>query len=829
MLKLQQFRDKAHGLPDLLNFALMPEDGIVQGKDGCLMASWYYRGEDLASCTHAELATISARLNASLCALGSGWMSHTDSIRRFIEGYPKGGHFPDPTTRVIDEERRALFEAEGIHLEGLYAFTLTFLPDSKTAQKVKDFLYEGGEVGQRNAHTIADRVVAGFKQQIDEFEGVLSGLFPMRRMKGIRGEDGFGREYVEDEQLQYLEYCVSGEQRPVRLPSIPMYLDAIIGGHKFRGGNEPLINKKLIQIVAINGFPQDSYPGILGALDELHCEYRWSTRFIYMDSYAAKQILEKSRKRWQQKQRGLKDQVTNSAKGATDLDAVHMTLDVEVAMGEAESGMVKFGYYTSVIVLMGEDHNKVREDARNVAKAIRNLGFGAQIEDINAVEAYLGSIPGHGFPNVRRPILHTMNLADMLPITAIWAGLEHHPSPYYPKKSPPLIYASTTGSTPFRMSLHVDDVGHALMLGPTGSGKTTALNLLIAQHFKYPSARVFGLDYKNGSYALCEASGGHYYDILAPGAELSFCPLSAIDDRIESRSELAWAAEWLDNCLELQGVITNPAKRNMLLEALKRFATKNKHTRSMTDFVSEVQHEEMREALMQYTLAGPLGSLLDAEHDSLADSRFMMFEMERLLEMGNKVSVPVLMYLMHQMDKRLDGKSPTFVPCDESWKAAEHRLGLEWFKRGFKTWRSKNANLLLATQEPNDLFNSPLRQVVLASCPTRILLANPEAIDSQRDSYKLMAMNDREIEIIATMTKKREYFYKSPLGRRRFSFGMGPVTLSFVGASGKEEVTAAKLFKERYGDRWPAEWLRQRSNLPDWGDYWDQVHQKGTR
>jgi type IV secretion system protein VirB4 len=106
-----------------------------------------------------------------------------------------------------------------------------------------------------------------------------------------------------------------------------------------------------------------------------------------------------------------------------------------------------------------------------------NLGFRARLETLNAVEAYLGSLPGHHYPNIRRPLLHTLNLADLLPTTAIWAGLEHNPNPLYPEKSPPWCFAATTGATPFRINLHVDDLGHTLLLGKSGAGKSTALAL----------------------------------------------------------------------------------------------------------------------------------------------------------------------------------------------------------------------------------------------------------------------------------------------------------------------------------------------------------------
>jgi len=112
---------------------------------------------------------------------------------------------------------------------------------------------------------------------------------------------------------------------------------------------------------------------------------------------------------------------------------------------------------------------------RTVSKTIQNLGFGCRLETINAVEAWRGSIPGDGYSNVRRPLLHTLNLADMLPVTSVWAGLRENPSALMPKHSPPLLYAATTGATPFRFNLHVSDTGHTLIVGPTGAGKSTAL------------------------------------------------------------------------------------------------------------------------------------------------------------------------------------------------------------------------------------------------------------------------------------------------------------------------------------------------------------------
>jgi len=818
MLNLREYRNTVRGLPDVLNFALEPEDGIIQTKSGGLLACWYFRGRDTGSSTHAELASISTRLNAILCLLGEGWMLHADAIRRPANNYPERGSFPDRTTLIIDEERRQQFKLEGAHYETFYGLTLTYHPPKKVRQRVADSMYEGGN---HTGEGLADRILAQFRKTIDDFESVFSGLFPARRMRGIKGVDDFGREYVMDEQLQYLEYCVSGQQRPVRLPSIPMYLDAVIGGHEFVGGNEPKVGDKWIKVVALDGFAQESYPGILNTLDDLAVEYRWSTRFIFYEPYRAKKMLDSIRKKWSQKQRGLKDQVLNTSKGPVDLDALAMTADVEAAMSEAESNLVKFGNYTSVVVLMNDDYDVVQEDARKVVKAIMNAGYGARVEGPNAVEAYLGSIPGHHRQNVRRPLLHTLNLSDMLPITSIWAGLEHNPCDFYPKNSPALCYAATTGSTPFRVNLHVGDVGHTLLLGKTGGGKSTALTFKMAQHFRYPRAQVFAFDKGYSAFVLTKAAGGDHYDIGGEHSQLAFCPLGGM----KHESDVTWGVGWVEDLLRFQGVDVGSTVTKTITQAVQQHANAEIHEGaipSLTNFVARVQSTELRTALEPYTIAGTMGHLLDAETDGLRYGRFQTFELEHLLDMGEKNYAPVLLYLFRQIEKRLMG-APTLVPIDEAWMALMVEMFRDKVADWLRTWRKKNAAIILATQNISDALNSPLRDVLLANCPTKILLPNPDANTSTFLSiYRDIGLNEREIDILANATEKRQYYYTSPLGRRLYSYGFGQVALSFIGASGQDDIKLARQLMNSHGETWPAEWLRHRG-LGEWSDYWMNV------
>ena len=125
-----------------------------------------------------------------------------------------------------------------------------------------------------------------------------------------------------------------------------------------------------------------------------------------------------------------------------------------------------FGYYTPLIVLMDQDRATLAESARLIVREIQREGFTARIETVNTVEAWLGSLPGHAIPNVRRPLIHTGNLADLLPLAGVWTD----PCPFYPPGSPPLLHATTTGATPLRVNSHIGDVGDTPIFRPGRGG-----------------------------------------------------------------------------------------------------------------------------------------------------------------------------------------------------------------------------------------------------------------------------------------------------------------------------------------------------------------------
>ncbi len=803
MLALKEFRTAAYGLPDLLSWAALVDNGIVLTKNGGFMAAWDYRGPDLDSATPEELRAMAARINAAL-KLGDGWVIHCDAVRGPAPGYARQGAFPDRTTRLIDDMRRASHEGVYVGYASRYVLSVTWFPMPDAASKTADLFVDG------RVKATASRNLERFKEQIREIEGRLSSLLHIRRLTDEVNERTGA---VTSPLLAHLEQCVSmvPTSRPMVMAEVPMYLDAILGAHDFATGFVPRVGKRSLACIGLTGLPSHSFPGILDFLSRLPVSYRWSNRFIYLDPGQAEKVLNKYRGKWAQKRKSMMNLMRENAGGQAthvNADADRMAGDAVQAMAEASSGMVLYGYYTSVLVLAHEDAALLDETVREVAKLIENHGFGARIEDVNAVEAYLGTLPGNTAANVRRPLIHTLNLAHLLPFTAVWAGPEKNPCPFYPPGSPPLLYAKTDGSTPFRLSLHANDLGHSVILGPTGSGKSTLLSTLVAQQFRYPSAQVFAFDKGYSMLPLCWAAGGQHYDIAGEHGELAFCPLG----RIHEPSEQVWAAEWLEQLCELQGVTILPHHRQEIFRAVVQLgaSTDQMSQRTMTNLLVLLQDQTLREALQAYTLRGMAGTLLDAETDALAEDPFQVFEMEHLMNKGDKLVLPVLTYLFHRIEQRFKGQ-PTLLVLDEAWIMLSHPAFKAKIREWLKVLRKANVAVVFATQSLTDLIRSGIADVIFESCPTKIMLPNPEAqTENIRPLYEGIGLNRRQIEILAMATPKRQYYAMHPDGRRLFELGLSGPELAFVGASGKEDILRIRELKDQLGDAWPAQWLRER-------------------
>ncbi len=769
MLNLAEYRKRPALLADWLPWAALVAPGVVLNKDGSFQRTARFRGPDLDSATQGELVSITARLNNALRRLGSGWALFIEAERLPAAGYSRSD-FPEPLSWLVEEERRAAFEQSSSHFESRYHLTLQYLPPEESRARAAGMLYEN-----RASEGVdwRDRLTA-FVAETDRVLDLLDGVMP----EIARLDDA--------QTLTYLHATVSTRRHPVAVPEVPIHLDALLADAPLVGGLAPMLGDQHLRVLTVRGFPTSTWPGILDDLNRLGFAYRWSTRFLCMDKAEAEKELTRLRRQWFAKRKNivalLRETIFQQESVLVDTDASNKAADADAALQELGSDQVAFGYLTATVVVMDADAAAADEKLRQVERAIQGRGFVTIPETLNAVEAWLSSIPGNAYANVRQPIVSTLGLAHMMPVSAVWAGQERNAH----LDGPPLIVTRTDGATPFRLVTHIGDVGNTLVVGPIGMGKSVLLATMALQFRRYPDSRIFAFDWGRSIRATVLGLGGEHYDLGRADESsgenaIAFQPLA----RIDRQGYRTWAAEWIEGRLIQEGMAVGPDEREAVWSALGSLASAPVEQRTLTGLSVLLQSNALRQALAPYVLGGAHGSLLDADRDRLGGADVQGFEMEELMH-SKAAALAVLRYLFARFEERLDG-APTLLILDEAWLFLDDPAFAARIRQWLKTLRKKNVSVVFATQSLADIQGSAIAPAIVESCASRIFLPNPQAAEPQiRTIYESFGLNARQIEIVAQAQPKQDYYYQSRLGNRVFDLDLGPVALAFAGASTPE-------------------------------------------
>lgn len=783
---LDEQRRRPASLADHLPWAALVAPGVVLNKDGAFTTAFRFRGPDLESSTEDELMGVRARLNNALKRLGTGWCLHMEARRRAAAAYPESP-FDLDVAWLLDAERRERFDGGEPAFETDFRLALTWLPPADETRRIERWLFDG-----------LARAGGDWRQALETFRREAATVFDLLAdaLAEITPLD-------DGELLTWLHDCVSPRALAVTPPAEPMFLDALLADAGLTGGVAPRLGEAHLRVVSVRGLPATTRPGLLDALGALPFPYRWTSRWIGLDKAAAEQEIVRLRKRWFAKRKGvgvlLREAITREEVPLLDTDAATKTEECDGALAALGAESCAFGYLTLTVTVLDEDEAAAAAKARAVEAALNARGLVARTEDLNAVEAWLGSLPGEPYADVRRPLVSTLNLADLLPVSAVWAGPERDEA----LGGPPLATARTTGSTPFRLVLHVGDVGHAMVVGPTGSGKSALLSFLALQWFRYPDARVVFFDKGRSARAATLAAGG-CWRALEAGAAFALRPLARIDDE----AERAWASEWIAETVRLAGLEPVPRVREEIWAALTALAGSPAGQRTLTVFCALVQDRAVAAALEPLTLKGPHGALLDGDGPAPVDGRFDTFELEGLMATPT-ATAPVLSALFHYLERGFDGR-PTLLVLDEAWLFLDDTAFAARIRDWLKTLRKKRVAVVFATQSLEDVAASSIAATLIESCPTQVFLPNPRALEPGSAAlYRGFGLNRRQLELIAFATPRRAYYWRQPRGRRLFDLRLSGVALALCGAGSPEDQTLIDDILARAGEgRFAREFLK---------------------
>lgn len=811
---IKEYQDEKNKLSTYIPWIAMIDEGVILNKNGTFQKTLKFRGYDLDSATIYELQNSNGRLNNVLTRLEGNWTMHIEARRVHSKEY-ESTEIENFALKLIDDERKNKFQS-GTYFESEYYLTLTYLTSVDTEKKLKNFFIEE----EKTAENI-DKSLENFKKEFKEIKGLFKDLFLEVQ------------ELSKEETYEYLHSCVSIKNHKIIVPEVPMYISNYLCDSDMVGGLKPKLGNKHMRCISLQGFPNFTVPCMFDELNRLGFEYRWVTRFMFLSKQEALSKLEKKWKatfsgRISMLKRVMMELTGDKEPTKIDEDALEKADEINTQLNLTRADILAQGFYCCAIVVYGDTSEEVDDRALEIEKTINKLGFITINETVNCVETFLGAIPGNIYNNVRTPILNTVSLCHLLPTSSVWAGDKWNKE----LNMPPLVYTQTKGSTAFRFNLHVGDIAHTCIIGPTGAGKSTALGLINAQYKKYPNSQVFIFDKGGSARILTYAVGGTFFDLGVDN--LTFQPLRGIGilkDNLEEEErkmksskeknggifseldkqkilnkekerayrELEWANEWVLEIFVQENIELNQVQKTKIWQALELLATSEEKFRTISNLKTSLNDRELKDTLEKYTIKGALGRYFDSDEENFTFSDWQVFEMEKIMNVKSAVT-PLLSYLFHKVEEKLIGRLSIIV-LDECWLFIDNEQFAGKIREWLKVLRKKKAGVIFATQELGDIDKSKLFTTILDSCLTKIFLPNANALsDNYFKTYKKFGLNSKEIQIIAEATPKKEYYYKSPKGSRLFELVLGENTLKLVGANDPEIQKEAKELYELVGN-----------------------------
>lgn len=769
----------------MLPWWIMPREDVVMLKCGSFMAIYEYRGPDHSSSTQDEVINFRNKMNNMLRRFQEDACIYVEARRvRTMDYIEYDGR--NKNAKLFEKLRRKRFVKKPKFETRYYLCIMIRNPDDFEARS-KEFFFTKPEGDSGDSmEGLAEKRLQDFMEKLLQVEELLG---------NDRKTFAFFRRLKEKEILEFLHGTVSTKHHGVGFPPAPAYLDELLCDQTFYAGVNVLrLDDTFIKVVGIKDFGDKTSPGFLQELDALPFEYRLNIRYIVMDREKAVKKSRRFQRDHLKKKKSLAVQIgerlNKTESPIIEKHAVTQSEDLGDLRAMIQSCEVNVGYTTTVVIVWDKDLEAVKEKARTIEGLLNKLEFTTFDETINAPDAFLGAIPGLTKANVRRPPVDSRNACHLFPLMAYWPG----PKKNKHLKGEPLLLGVGAGNTLFRLVTHVGQIGHTLVFGPTGAGKSFLASMMAISATRYnPDIIIFDKD--RSCMCATLSMEGDFYDLGKTNEVPKFQPLRFID---ESRQEFDWCFEFIANILSSDNFEITPEARDALFVALNHLKDSPPESRTITDLMQLVKHDGIKKTLMAYTSDGPYG-MIDQAEDTLKETEWMAFEMGGIWE-SPKLVKALLSYLFHRIDRRLatnKGK-PTFIFLDECWMFLDNEQFRLKMKIWAKTLRKYNASLVILTQSIDDALKSKIFDTLYQSCQTVIFLPDQNANRKGSEVlYDYFDFNEKERRILAEAQAQEFYYYRSSLGRQLFSLKAGPVESAICGSSAPQDFELIESVRDR--------------------------------
>ncbi|RWA98332.1 VirB4 family type IV secretion/conjugal transfer ATPase [Mesorhizobium sp.] len=763
-------------------------DTVIGLENGSLLSVIKLDGLFFQTEDQAELNMRSVVQNTMIRALGSSRFSLWSTvIRREVET-EIGGAFDEPfcellNRRYMNQLREKRMFTNEIYLTIVRSGMRGALGIGDTVKKLLD----------RAHREVRDQQT---REDVTELEELISNIPRELQKYGARA---LGIAYRDKEP--YSEPCeffntilTCGVPRKMRLPRM--------GIRNFVGTSRLHFSKRTMQaqaavdedsrfgaLLSVKEYPPFTGPGMLDGLLQVNHEFILTQSFTIADKPIAQERITRLQRQIQ----------------ASDEAGSSVEKDIDYALNSLMNQEAVFGFHHLSLLCLSRDLQGVSKSVSELGACLTDMNINWLREDVNLEAGFWAQLPGNRSYIARKAMLSSANFSGLSSMHNFATGQidgNHW--------GLPITILETTSQTPYWFNFHQRDIGHFLVTGPTGSGKTVTLTFLLAQAMRVnPTPKAVFFDKDRGAEILVRAIGGSY-EVLSPETPTGFNPL------------------------QLENTGPNREFLMRLLKAMLRSSDRREFTQEDEDTLEKALTRLMQEPAAERNLPNLSGLLVgrsradandlhsrlrpwidgekawlfNAQHDVLSFSGHRVFGFDMTSILGNEeLRTPALMYLYHRLDELLNG-DPVMFFMDEGWQLLQDETFSNFIVDKMKTIRKLNGIVGFGTQSAADIAKAKASHTLIEQSATNIHFPNPRA---DEESYiKRFGLTVKEFNFIKnTPPEKRTFLVKhgndSVIARLDLS-SMPDMVKVLSGR--KKTIEECAALREKYGDE-PENWLAE--------------------
>ena len=401
------------------------------------------------------------------------------------------------------------------------------------------------------------------------------------------------------------------------------------------------------------------------------------------------------------------------------------------------------------VIVYGETLDGLKQSIKDVAKALEAFGVISKVEESLGAAAWFSLFPGREhFSN--DDLFFSDNVASVLGLEGNNAGWER--SSWGPGSIQKFKPVSGSGSVNFQFHEGPGyrgrrEVGHTILTGRTGGGKTTLISMLMAGAMRHPDLRIVALDRRRGMYVFTKAAGGAYMSF--DKSDDNSCQLNPLQLELTT-SNRNFLKRWFKLISKLSGPKID-RQIDMILRTLEKMPVIERSLKAI--WATHLNDTDLGEAIYGYVHDPDLAWLYNGKEDALSktikENRLVTFDTKGLLE-NNEIAPGFLAYLLHvQEDVNVRDNVPFMAVIDEAARAFRSEEFREMALEMIYEWRKLNGVAVFNFQTDETIVELGLEKILKDQTATQIFFRSNKLDSASLSNWGLI---DREIDFLLEKT-----------------------------------------------------------------------------